>query len=65
MGETKEFKVMLTEDQVVAVANLVVTLVENMDGLKELEDFEGGSSVGTMVEAGLESLQALMKQLPM
>ena len=65
MGETKEFKVMLTEDQVVAVANLVVTLVENMDGLKELEDFVGGSSVGAMVEDCLESLQALMKQLPM
>lgn len=58
------FHVVLTEDQVVALGNLSVTLHENMDALKEVPDFEADDmSVADAVECGLPSLVAVLRQL--
>ena len=55
-------KVELTEDQMVALANLYVTLTENSEGLKKVEDFEGGMNVNEAVEPGVTTLSEIMPQ---
>lgn len=55
-------KVELTEDQMVALANLYVTLTENSEGLKKVEDFEGGMNVNEAVGPGVTTLHEIMPQ---
>lgn len=55
-------KVELTEDQMVALANLYVTLTENSEGLKKVEDFVGGMNVNEAVGPGVTALHEIMPQ---
>lgn len=55
-------KVELTEDQMVALANLYVTLTENSEGLKKVEDFEGEMNVNEAVGPGVTALHEIMPQ---
>lgn len=65
--EEKEFKVfhvVLTEDQFISLANLNVTLRENMSELEKVKDFESDDlTVAEAVECGLPGLEAVLTQL--
>lgn len=65
--EYRVFHVVLNEEQFISLANLAVTLHENMDGLKTIPDFEsdkvGGVSVAETVECGFVGLEAVLGQL--
>lgn len=61
---TKTFMITLTEDEFVSLANLSVTLHENLDGMKTVKDFESDDmTVAEAVECGLPGYEAVMKQL--
>lgn len=54
----------LTEDDVVALANLLITLNENMPGLRCLVDHVGEDmTVGEVLESLLPSLESVVEQL--
>ena len=59
----------LSEDEIVALANLHTTLVENQSGLESIRDALDESSdpqsLWAPVEYTLPALRALLKQLPM
>ena len=62
--KVKVFHVVLTEDQIVDLGNLSVTLHENLDRLKDVPDFDlEDTSVAEMVEVGLPALVAVLRQL--
>ncbi len=62
--KVKVFHVVLTEDQIVDLGNLSVTLHENLDRLKDVLDFDSeDTSVAEMVEVGLPTLVAVLRQL--
>lgn len=62
--KVKVFHVVLTEDQIVDLGNLSVTLHENLDRLKDVPDFDSeDTSVAEMVEVGLPTLVAVLRQL--
>ena len=61
---TRTFTITLTEDEFVSLANLSVTLHENLDGMKTVKDFESDDmTVAEAVECGLPGYEAVMKQL--
>ena len=62
--KVKVFHVVLTEDQIIDLGNLSVTLHENLDRLQDVPDFDSeDTSVAEMVEVGLPSLVAVLRQL--
>lgn len=68
--EKKTFTITLTEDEVVALGNLNVTLTENQKGLESIRDEVDGvgaeaESVWDYVSVGLPALRAVITQLPM
>ena len=62
-------KITLSEDEIVALANLYTTLIENQPGLESIRDALDESSdpqsLWAPVEYALPALRALLKQLPM
>ena len=62
--KVKVFHVVLTEDQIVDLGNLSVTLHENLDRLEDVPDFDSeDTSVAEMVKVGLPALVAVLRQL--
>ena len=64
MEEKQTFKVELTEEDLIQLGNLSVTLHENLDALKKVPDFEGDMSVGELLEeCFFPALEHLLTQL--
>lgn len=60
----KIFQIAITEEQFISLANLSVTLRENMDRLKIIKDFVADDmSVGEVVECGFSGLEAVLGQM--
>lgn len=63
-------KITLTEDEIINLANLHTTLIENQHGLETIPDAldEGEvtpQSLWAAVQVALPALRALLQQLPM
>lgn len=52
----------LTEDTMVALANLAITIIENKEALSAAQDFEGHLNIWEAMGPGLEALQAIIPQ---
>ena len=62
--DKRTFTVTLSEEEFISLANLSVTLHENLDGMKNIKDFESDDiTVAEVVECGLPGYEAVMKQL--
>jgi hypothetical protein len=64
LDDKRTFTVTLSEDEFISLANLSVTLHENLDALKKVPDFEGDMSVGELLEeCFFPALEHLLTQL--
>lgn len=69
MVSTKVYRVTLNTDQAIALANLAITLAENITALKDMPDrlseTEDGVSLGQMIEAHMPALLDIIRQMPL
>lgn len=52
----------LTEDTMIELANLAITIIENKEALVALKDFEGYLNIWEAMSPGLEALQDIISQ---
>lgn len=69
MGSTKVYRVTLNTDQVIALANLAITLEGNITALKDVPDIlfetEDGVSLGQVIENLMPALMDTIRQMPL